>query len=101
MRFGAIYYIYCTQIIILANFKVMLVVGDAGSGSLMNKFFNNANVIMLYEIYFIKHYCFSIINSIIVVWLKLFKLAHGSSIVEAKIQSLTIGVGIIEECHNG
>ena len=34
---------------------------------------------MLYEIYFIKHYYFSIINSIIILWLKLFKLAHGSS----------------------
>ena len=39
---------------------------------------------MLYEIYFIKHNYFSIINSninsIIILRLKLFKLAHGSSI---------------------
>ena len=42
--------------------------------------FFKKQVIMLYEIYFIKHYYFSIINSIIILRLKLFKLAHGSSI---------------------
>ena len=46
----------------------------------MNYFFNNAKVIMCYEIYFINHYYFSIINSIIILRLKLFKMAHGSSI---------------------
>ena len=34
---------------------------------------------MLYEIYLMKHYHFSIINSIIILLLKLFKLTHDSS----------------------
>ena len=41
---------------------------------------NKIKEIMFYEIYFKKHYFIRIINSIIILWLKLFKLAHGSSI---------------------
>ena len=37
-------------------------------------------VLMLYGIYSIKNFHYSIINSIIILRLKLFKLAHGSSI---------------------
>ena len=37
-------------------------------------------VIILYGIYFIKNYHYSIINTIIILRLKLFKLVHGTSI---------------------
>ena len=40
---------------------------------------NNAKEIMLKEIYFLKHYFFSIIYSIIILRLKLYKLTHDSS----------------------
>ena len=53
------------------------VVGDAGSGTLMENYFFKKQAVMLYEIYFIKHYHFSIISNIIILWLKLFKLTHG------------------------
>ena len=43
-------------------------------------FFFKKQVVMIYEIYLRKHYHFSIINSIVILGLKLFKLAHGSSI---------------------
>ena len=46
----------------------------------MKIFINNAKDITLYELYSIKHYHISIINSIIILRVKLFKLAHGSSI---------------------
>ena len=42
----------------------------------MKYFINNAE-----EIYYLKHYFFGIINRIIILRLKLFKLAHGSSII--------------------
>ena len=42
--------------------------------------FFKKQVIILYEIYSIKYYQYSIINTIIILRLKLFKLAHGSSI---------------------
>ena len=41
-------------------------------------------VIMIYEIHLIKHYHFSIINSIVILRLKLFKRAHGSSILSRR-----------------
>ena len=56
-----------------------LVVGGCRFRDINEINFFKKQVIMLYEIYFIKHYYFSIINSNIILRLKLFKLTHGSS----------------------
>ena len=49
----------------------------------LKKTSNNA-----YEIYLIKHYHFSIINSIIILRLKLFKLTHCNSTRKLRVQPL-------------
>ena len=56
---------------------------------------------MLKEIYFLKHYHFSIINCIIILWLKLYKLTHGCSISSRRKLGVQPLAGTREECHKG
>ena len=63
--------------------------------------FFKKEVLLLHGIYSIKNYHYSIINSIIILRFKLFKLAHGSSFVGANIASPTTGGETREECHKG
>ena len=63
--------------------------------------FLNKQVIMLYEIYSIKNYHYTIINSIIILRLILFKLVMVALRSRGESESPTTSRGTSEECHKG
>ena len=77
-----IYIIYIYIVIPVVEIIIYFVVEVCRFWFIMknNMFFEKKQVIILYGIYSIKNFRYSSINSIIILRLKLFKLAYGSSL---------------------